>query len=185
MQEQHYKEISSEIRKIKYKLAVHLFWGIVAIIVAVLFVWRMAGNPYYEYLLVTKGVTTKGEITDVSVDVQENDAGGNTYFYDYTYKFTLPSGETIQSKADFSSGSPRSINDSTYPFPTDIVYLESKPSINKIKNALSKNIGEILWRKVGLGSLLLVLFGSIGFVFIRNAIKDYVQNRKKIFPDDK
>ena len=185
MQEQHYKEISSKIRKIKYKLAVQIFWGFLAIILAVLFVWKIAGNPYYEYLLVTKGITTKGEITDVSVDVQENDAGGNTYFYDYTYKFTLPNGEAIQSKADFSSGSPRSINDSTYPFPTDIVYLESNPRINRVKNALSKNIGEILWRKVGLGLLLLVLFGSIGFVFIRNAIKDYVKSRKKIFLDKK
>ena len=168
--------------KLKFKLAKGVFWGLVAMIAAFMFVYSLSGNPYYEYQLLKKGTTTKGFITDVTEDVEPRDAGGYTYYYHYTYNFKLANGNTIHSYQEFSGGSQQETPDVSEPYPTEIVYLDSKPEINKLKESLSDSVWEILWRKIGLGTLLLVMFSSFGFILIRNAIRNYLTENKKPTP---
>lgn len=44
-----------------------------------------------------KGVTTVAVITDISRDIEEKDASGNTYYYDYAFTFVLPNGTKVNS----------------------------------------------------------------------------------------
>jgi hypothetical protein len=163
----------SEQGKLKFTLAFRVFWGVVAVIVAFAFVFSIGGNPYHEYQLLTNGTTTEGFITDVTEDIEPRDAGGYTYYYNYTFSFKLPNGKTIQAYQELSGGSAQEMPDVSDPFPTEIVYLNSNPDINKLKVTLSDSVWEIVWRKIGLGLLLLVMFSSFGFSLIRNAIKEY------------
>lgn len=163
----------SEQGKLKFNLAFGVFWGVVAVIVTFRIVYSIGGNPYHEYQLLTNGTTTEGFITDVTVDIEPRDAGGNTYYYKYAFNFKLSNGKVIQTSQELSGSSAQEIPDVSEPYPTEIVYLSSNPEINKLKATLSDSIWEIVWRKIGLGLLLFLMFSSIGFALIRNAIKEY------------
>ncbi len=174
------KERLSEKGILKYNLAKGMLWGTIAVIIAFWVVFSLSGNPFYEFRLLTIGTTTKGFITDVTEEIEPRDAGGNTYYYNYTYNFKLSNGKTIHSHQVVSGGSQQETPDVSIPYPTEIVYLKSNPEINKLKETLSDGIWEILWRKIGLGSLLLLGFSLPGYILIRNAIKEYRRETKKL-----
>jgi hypothetical protein len=169
----------SEQGKLKFTLTLGVFWGVVALLVAFWFVYSVCGNPYHEYQLLKNGTTTLGFIIDVQENIEPRDAGGHTYYYYYTFKFKLPNGSTIEAYQELSGGSEQETPDVSEPYPTEIVYLNSNPEINKIKATLSDSVWEIIWRKIGLGLFLLALSSSFGFVLIRNAIKEYSSESKK------
>jgi hypothetical protein len=174
------KERLSPKGLLKFTLFFGVFWGIVAMIVAFVFVYSINGNPYYEYQLLQNGTTTEGFITDVTEEVEPSDAGGYTYYYYYTFKFKLPNGNTIKAYQELSGSSAQETPDLNEPYPTEIVYLKNNPEINKIKSTLSDSIWEIVWRKIGLGLILLIVLSSIGFVIARNALKEYLTASKKL-----
>lgn len=159
-------------RDLKISFGNGLIISIAAIIAAIALVYNIGGNPYHEYLLIKKGVTTIALITDISKDIEENDAGGNTYYYDYSFTFALPNGNKIHSTQQLSRDKPQDTPE--VPSAIEIVYLSDRPEINKIKMTISKSTFEILWRKVGLGILLILIFSSIGFAIIKHSYKEYV-----------
>lgn len=159
-------------RDLKIAFGKGLIMSIAAIIAAIALVYNIGGNPYHEYLLIKKGVTAVALITDISRDIEENDAGGNTYYYDYTFTFALPNGNKIHSTQQLSGDKPQNIPE--VPSAIEIVYLSDRPEINKIKMTISKSTFEILWRKVGLGMLLILIFSSIGFAILKHSYKEYL-----------
>lgn len=166
-------------RKVKFRLIKNLFIGLAAIAAAFYFVYSAAGNPYHEYLLVTKGVTTKGFITDAEEMVEDGDDGRTHISHYYSYTFKAPDGKELSAHGESQGRLPDELSDLSNPYPIEVVYLKSNPEINKIRNTISKNIGELLWKKIGLGAALLITFSSIGFVLIKNAIKEYSLAIKK------
>jgi hypothetical protein len=174
-----FKERFSERRKLKFTLALGLFWGVVAVSAAFALVYSISGNPYHEYQLLTNGTTTEGFITDVTEDIEPMDAGGYTYYYNYAYTFKLPNGLPIHAYQELSGNSEQEMPDLSEPYLTEIVYLTSNPNVNKLKATLLDSVWEIVWRKIGLGLLLLIMFSSIGFFIIFNAIKEYSIESKK------
>jgi hypothetical protein len=58
------------------------------------------------------------------------------------------------------------------PYPIEVEYLPNNPSVSRIKGDGSASITDWLWRKAGLGSLLLALFVSPGIILLRNGIRD-------------
>jgi hypothetical protein len=165
--------------KLRFILIQHCFWGLVILIASFWLVFSATGNPYQEYLLITKGTNARGFITDADEEIQENDAGGNTYYYYYSYYFKLPDGKKVQSYQKTSGGFRTTLPDLSKPFPVKVVYLANRPEINKIKNTLCQSVGEFIWRKLGLGILLLLILSSIGFELIRRGIKSYlIENQK-------
>lgn len=165
-------------RDLKISLGKGLFLGIAAIIAAIAFVYNIGGNPYHEYLLMKNGVTAVAVITDISRDSEAKDAGGNTYYYDYAFTFVLPNGNKIHSNQQLSGDSPQETPE--VPSAIEIVYLSNRPEINKIKRTLSDNTFELLWRKVGLGILLLLIFSSIGFAIIKNSYQEYLIGKQQL-----
>ena len=70
------------------------------------------------------------------------------------------------------------------PIPIEVEYLPNKPEINRIKGMTGQanTVGEFLWRRIGLGLLLLIVFSTIGFGVIKNAIRKYKVEKRKL-PD--
>jgi len=167
------KNISN--RNLKISFGKGLILGVAAIIAAIALVYSIVGNPYHDYLLMKEGVTTVAVITDISRDIEENDVGGETYYYNYSFTFSLPNGNKIHSTQQLSGD--KSQNTPEVPSTIEIVYLRGRPEINKIKMTLSNNTFEILWRKVGLGILLLLIFSSIGFAIIKYSYKQYLAGK--------
>lgn len=162
-----------ELKRARIQLIKSSIWGIIAIIAAVCFVFYLTGNPINEYKLINRGKVVDGFITQAEEFVESGDEGGSIYSYSYAYRFKLPDGSIIKSGGNSSGKLPNQLEDLVNAYPIKIVYLPDRPDINAIRDSLSKNTWELLWRKIGLGSLLLVLFSSIGIITLKHGIRQY------------
>lgn len=181
----HWKEYEQSLTqkgKAIYHLVRQCVYGILALIGAGILVSSMVGgNPYHQYLLKTEGVTTQGYITYIKESVGERDDGGESYSYDYWYYFHLPNDKEIDCHQSiiFPIG-----HDIPYvkhtPIKAAVVYLKSDPQINRLKLTLPATNSEFLWRIVIGGIFFLIIFGLIGYLIIRNAIKDYISEINEI-----
>jgi hypothetical protein len=125
-----------------------------------------------------KGNNNHWFINDIDEEVEDRDAGGEIYYYNYAYTFKTTDGRIIKSFQQTSGPDSQEDFDLSKPTPIDIVYLQSNPAINKIKDTLSESLFELLWRKIALGLVLLIGFSSFGFILIRNGIKEFVEKNK-------
>lgn len=163
-------------RQLLFNLIKGCFWGIIALLAAIWFMSsQMKINPYHEYLLMTKGISAKGFITDTGEDIDENDRGGAEYSHYYAYSFTTNEGKILESSGRGNGQLREEFVDLDEPYPITIAYLKNNPEINVIKNNLSDSMLEFVLRKIVLGFLLLSLFCSIGLLLIKGAINDYVK----------
>ena len=163
-------------RKLLFNLIKGCFWGTIAIAVAIWFMSMMFKvNPFYEYLLMSEGVSVSGFITNTGEDIEEGERGQALYYYHYTYTFTTTNGKSVESSWSSKGRLREEFIDLVDPYPTTIVYLRDNPDINEIKENLSESMIEFILRKVALGLLLLTLFCSIGLLMIKGAIKDYLK----------
>lgn len=174
------KERLSPKGLIQYELAKGIFWGTLALIAAFLFTFHLTGNPYHEYQLITNGITTQGFITETFEDAGSGPEGGTHFYYDYKYNFRTDNGKIIQSDGEGVGRLRDEFIDLIDPFPIQVVYLKNKPEINSLKDSLCDSVWELLWRKVGIGTIMLVMLSSIGFILIRNALKEYSSDCKKL-----
>ncbi|MCX6350871.1 MAG: hypothetical protein NTX03_03305 [Bacteroidetes bacterium] len=178
----------SKTRKIVFDLIQSCVLGTLALIIAIAF-WQgmLEINPYHEFLLITKATTVKGFIThseEEEDDVESETQGSRRSFiiyYDYT--FTTKKGEIIKDHA--SDRSPKSgylQEANATPLPIDVEYISSDPQIHRIKDMTGQanTLFDFLWRRIGLGIILLLVFCGIGFEIIKNGIKVYLTERKKI-----
>ena len=172
------KEVSKN--SIKYNLVKSLLIGFAAVFAAFYFVYSIAGNPYYEYLLITKGKISQGFITRAGEDVNDDDMGRANFSYYYSYTFESERGKHFNSYGESDGRLPDELSDLSKPYPVQVVYLENKPEVSKLKNTLCSSLSELLWRKFGLGIVLLLFLSSIGFVIMRSAIKNYAIERNKL-----
>lgn len=168
---------------LKYNLIVGCFWGVLAILAALFMVHSMTGNPYHEYLLITKGETAKGYITDAEEFVTDDDRGRAQFDYYYTYTFTASNGTKHISGGNSSGRLPDQLSDLSNPYPTEVAYLADNPEISRLKHSLSDSIWELLWRRIGFGGFFLIMFSSVGFMITKNAIKEYKVESKKMSSD--
>jgi len=167
-------------KSLKIQLIKSIVWGLVAIIAAFCFVIYTIGNPYNEFRLITKGITAVGRITEAEEFVVDGYRGKAIFYYYYSYSFNLPDGREIKSGGKGNGRLPVVLMDLSDPYPIKVVYLTWKPEINKDKNSICDSVTEFLWRKVGLGTILFLVFSSIGFILIRNGIRDYFTATKKL-----
>ncbi|MDR3593829.1 DUF6804 family protein [Clostridium sp.] len=182
-----YKESLSPRGKLVYNLIRNCFWGVVALVAVFWFIYSIIGNPYNEYLLITQGITTNGFIiySEEHEDVAEQEGRSAVQVYDvyYEYTFTTQDGKIIKSHASDRNSEPGYLHDANEkPIPIEVEYIPLNPEINRVKNMTNQchTIAEFFWRKVGLGTLLLLIFLSYGFALIRGAIKKYLTESKKL-----
>jgi hypothetical protein len=182
-----FKEAHTAKQNLIYNLIKGCFLGIAAFLLAIAFLYYLVGNPYHEFLLITQAKTANGLITysEESTDVVEPEGRSASQVYDvyYEYSFTTVEGKKNKSHAtdrNSESGYLKGVNEK--PMPIEVEYIAGAPEINRIKgmNNQAQTITEFLWRRVGLGIVLLLLFTSIGFAITRNAIKTFIIQNKAL-----
>ncbi|MEQ8789891.1 MAG: DUF3592 domain-containing protein [Pirellulaceae bacterium] len=161
------------------------FWGVVFLLGAVWFWHYLVGNPFDEFALVTRGQTAPGFIVDTWEDVEYGDEGGTHWFHAAVYKYRLPDGREFTQRTKTNSGPLRSeFRDLTQPYPIEVEYLPDAPAVSRIKGNGSPSVFDWLWRRVGLGGLLLALFLSPGIFMLRIALSDFKKYRQNVRSDD-
>ncbi|MEN6426694.1 MAG: DUF3592 domain-containing protein [Phycisphaerales bacterium] len=150
-------------------------FGVLLLLGACWFWWHEAGNPLVELALIRNGLAAPGLITDAWEDVEEDDKGGDHWFHSVVYTYRLADGREFTGKVH-GRGRLRddiarytSLN-RTYPITVE--YLPPDPSVSRIKGSGCQSYVEWLWRKMGVGLILLALFCSPGVYLILHAVRD-------------
>lgn len=144
--------------------------GVLLILVAFWFWWSMVGNPFHELALIRRGQVTTGYLVDIH-EHEEEDYRGHVYLSDVgVYTFQLSGGREFKATTRAPTGQLREQE--------EIEYLPNNPTISRIKGDGCNSITEWLWRKIGLGGILLLIFLSIGFEFVLQAIKEFKHPQK-------
>lgn len=160
--------------------AVSAFWS-TALIVGAMWFWHyLVGNPFDEFALISRGHTTDGLIVDTWEDAESGDEGGTHWFHGAIYTYRLPDGREFTQRTKNKRGHLRSdLRDLARPFPIEVEYLPDDPSVSRIKGDGSLSVFDWIWRKIGLGSLLLALFLAPGITMLRSAIRDFMRYRRR------
>lgn len=152
-----------------------ILFGVLWIVVAILFWWYLAGNPIDELKLILNSEVTDGFIVDAWEDIEDRDTG-TEWVHSYLYEFQIPDGRKYQGTEE---GNGRIILDIEQPYPIEVEYLPDNPKVSRIKGSGSSDVWEWLLRKIGVGGLLLIMFSFPGFILIRNGIND-IQEKDEI-----
>ncbi|MEI6823591.1 MAG: hypothetical protein WCL51_16795 [Bacteroidota bacterium] len=172
----------SKKEKLVYSLIKKIFIVIACFLFVYSFFYFEIGNPYYEFLLVTKGITTKGYITYVEEHEDVAEQNGNSrdvYNVYYEYTFITKDGKTIKSsESDVSPVSGYLHEANKNPIPITVKYIANHPEINfdNDKVQYCNTIVEYLWRRLIIYFIILL----IGFTYIYKAMKNYLSESKKI-----
>lgn len=181
-----YVESLSQQEKLIYNLTKQCTFGVVALIVAILFMSYLNNNinPYHEYQLITNSKIANGFITNVEEhedEIPDSDlhSGGSVIVDIYDYNFTTEDGKVINDRSD-DLGYMKNFQGSSLPI--QVEYLANNPKINRVKGETRqcKSLGEFVFRQIVLGGILLIIFCGIGYVIIKNGIQDYLTERKKL-----
>jgi hypothetical protein len=158
-------------------------WGFLLLLGAFWFWYSLVGNPFDDLALIRRGHTVQGFIVDTWEDAESGDEGGTQWLHRAIYKFRLPDGREFMQRTKDSSGRLKAeLRDLAQPFPIEVEYLPDNPAVSRIKGDGSPNLFDWLWRKIGLGSLLLALFLAPGFAMLRSAVREFIQFRRT--PDE-
>lgn len=150
-----------------------IVFGILMVVAAILFWLYAVGNPIHEFALIQKGQTVAGSIVDTWEDAESGDEGGTQWTHAAIYTYRLPDGREFTAHTKDNSGRLKDeFRDLKQPYPIEVEYLADNPEVSRIKGDGCQSVFEWLWRTVGLGGLLLLLFISPGYVVLRNAIRD-------------
>jgi hypothetical protein len=134
-----YRESLLPKGKLIYYLIKNCFWGVVASIAAFWFIFSIIDvNPFHEYLLITKGITTNGFIINSEeyedeVDIPDSQGGGSepVTVDNYKYTFITQDGEVIN---NWSSDLGYIKVFTGKPLPIQVEYLSNNPEINRVKD---------------------------------------------------
>jgi hypothetical protein len=141
-----------------------LICGVLLILGACWFWYSLCGNPLDEFALIRRAQIVPGALLETHEDEQE-DYRGDVYFSDVgVYAYRLPDGREFKTITKAPTGHLKKQR--------QVEYLPDNPAVSRIKGDGCQSVMEWLWRKVGLGSFLLVLFISPGIVLIRNGVRD-------------
>lgn len=141
-----------------------LLWGVLWVAVALWFMHYIAENPLNELALIRRAQVAAGSLTDTFEHEQE-DERGRVYFSDVgVYTFRTPDGQQFQASTKVPIGQLSKQR--------EVEYLPDDPAVNRIRGDGCASIFEWLWRKVGLGVILLALFLSPGITLLRKGIRE-------------
>lgn len=147
-----------------------LLWGILWIAVALGFMHHITGNPLDELALIRRAHVAVGSLADTFEHEQE-DERGRVYLSDVgVYTFRTPAGQQFNASTRVPTGQLSKQQ--------EVEYLPDNPAVNRIRGDGCASIFEWLWRKVGLGIILLALSLSPGMTLLRNGIRDIRQLQK-------
>lgn len=99
-------------------------------------------------------------------------------FYNVDYRFTLPDGREFRGNIKSRMGRLKEqFRNLPSEIPVTVEYLVDDPTVNRLKGDGNETLQEWLWRRVGIGMLLLILFLSPGVAVIRDAFRAVKRRR--------
>ncbi len=149
-----------------------LGWGLFLLVGACWFWWQIGGNPLNELALIRHGFTVPGFITDAWEDVNDDEYGRTHWSHSVTYRYRLRDGREFMGAVHGSGRLKRDVSYRDRPYSVEVEYLPEHPSVSRIKGAGCQTVMEWLWRRLGLGSLVLVLFCSPGLYLVQRGLRD-------------
>ncbi len=171
------RRTTNNAENIHYSLIKGIVIGVLLMLGAFWFWWHLAGNPFEEFALIRSAQTVSGFIIDTWEEPGETDYGETRWSHSVTYKYCVPSGREFMGNSKGRGRLSQELSDLTEPYPVEIEYLPNKPKVSRIKGGGCQSITEWLWRKIGIGGILLVVFLSIGFSIIQNAINEFKRSK--------
>jgi hypothetical protein len=150
----------------KYRHAsITILLGVALIIGGILFWYHIAGNPLDEFALIKRAKVAPCILAD-SYEDEHEDERGQVYPSEVgIYTFRLPDGREFKTYTEGPLGELEK--------QLEVEYLPDNPSVNRIKGDGCQSIFEWLWRKMGIGGLLLLMCLAPGFLILREGIRKH------------
>ena len=138
--------------------------GVLMILAACWFWFWLVKNPFDELALIRRAQVASGSLVDTLEDEAEDSRGKVRSVDIGVYAYRLPDGREFKTTKRVPAGELRDYQ--------EIEYLPDNPAVSRVKGDGCRSITEWLWRKVGLGTLVLAVFLAPGFIQLRDAIRD-------------
>jgi len=152
------------MKKLTLNSAKTLCWGVVLLIGGCWFWCWEGGNPLHELALIRRAQIATGVLVDTYEHEQEDDRG-HVYYSDVgIYSYRLPDGREFKTSARVPTGQLKEQQ--------EVEYLPDNPEVSRIKGDGCNSVTEFLWRKVGFGSLFLVICISPGIYLVKQAFSE-------------
>ena len=147
-------------------------WGLLWLLGACWFFYSVVGNPIDELTLILRAETAPGFVIDAWEDMEAGDRVTH-WTHAATYKYELPDGRQFTGHTRQKSGRLKdALRNPLAPYPVEVEYLPHNPEVSRIKGDGSGSLIDFLWRKVGLGLVLLLVFASPGIMLLRKGFCD-------------
>ena len=154
-----------------------IIFGVLLILGACWFWYQLAGSPLAELALIRRARTAPGLIVDAWEDVEDGYEEA-AWFHGAVYSYRLPDGREYKERTPERKGRLREqFREFEEPYPIEVEYLPENPAVSRIKGYGCQSVGEWLWRKAGLGSLLLAVFLGGGVILLRDGIREIKKSR--------
>lgn len=146
--------------------------GLLWIIGVCWFFYSVLGNPIDELALILRAETAPGFVIDAREDVEDSETGTH-WFHAAAYRYELPDGRQFTGCTRSRSG--RLKGEFCYleaPYPVEVEYLPDNPEVSRLKGDGSDSITDFLWRKAGLGLVMLSIFLWPGITLLRKGFSE-------------
>lgn len=142
-----------------------ILWGVLWITGACWFWWHeIGGNPLNELALIRRAQVATGILVETYEDERE-DYRGHVYFSDVgVYAYRVPDGREFKTSTRAPTGQLEEQQ--------QVEYLPDNAAVSRIRGDGCQTVTEWLWRRVGLGLFLLLLFCSPGIYLIETGLRD-------------
>ena len=145
--------------------------GVLLIIGGPWFLLQVVGNPLDELALIQRSKVVPGAIVDAWEDYDDTDYGDTIWHHAGIYEYRLPDGRDFKGVSTGSGRLPDECEDLTQPYPVEVEYLPDNPNVSRIKGVGCQSVTEWLWRKVGIGGLVLVALVGGGVYMVYTGLR--------------
>jgi hypothetical protein len=147
--------------------------GVVVFVGGCWFWYYLVGNPLQELALIQRAQIAPGFIVETWEVVGDDDMGRAHWLHGAKYTYRLPDGREFTQTTKESPGRlKKEFLNLKKPYSIEVQYLPENPTVSRIKGEGSDNILDWAWRKAGLGTLILVILLSPGFVLLRDGVRN-------------
>lgn len=145
-----------------------LLFGLVFLLVGFWFWHGTVGNPLADYALLQRGQQALGKLVETQ-DHEEEDHRGNIYFSDVGIYAFQWNGQEFLAHTRAPTGS--------LPLTITVEFLADDPSTNRVQGDGAQTVWEWVWRKFGLGLILLGFCLAPGIGVIRSGVLELRRRR--------
>lgn len=139
--------------------------AVVWILGSLWFIYTTLGNPLDELALIRHAITAPARLVDTYVD-EETDEG--------VYSFHATDGREYATLSRTMNGDVSN--------EADVEYLPDDPNTNRVKGEGCRTVTEWLWRKIVLGSLILIVLVGAGVGMFMRGLRDLRRSTAKVIP---